>query len=277
MRQREGDIMPSELISVVMPVYQPNKKYLCQSVKSILEQNYPHFELIIIEDPSENLGQEIVKEFNNSKIRYILNPDRTGFAHQINQGINLAKGKYIARMDADDVAEKDRLNLQIKLLLKNPDISLIGSSLKIIDENDKIIGVRKYPQTTEEIVKLMRIKNAIAHPTVMFKKEVLKVSLYTSEFDTLADYDLWAKMILNNKNFYNIQQPLLRYRIHPNATKHYLLKKQLRDTIKIKKKYFRFKKGWNMFCELRYWAEHVLLILPAILVYRLFLKINIEK
>ena len=249
--------MARDLISVVMPVYRASAEYLSRSIQSILEQDYPHWELIIVEDPSPNTTGELIKSFRDERIVHVINSGRTGFVAQINRAVTLARGLFVARMDADDISTKERLGRQIDFLISHPDIHVVGSNLYIIDERGESLGERRYPENSEAIGNNMRLRNVIAHPSVMLrKKDLIAAGGYTEEFGTLADYDLWARMTVSGKKFFNLTQPLLRYRIHRDATKNTLLKKQLSDTVKIKKKYFRFRQGWSLACELRYWDEN---------------------
>lgn len=267
-----------ELVSVVMPVWRAQEEIFKQAVQSILDQDYKNLELIVVEDPSEITQVESIKQFADERIRYFLNSERTGFARQINKAIELARGEILARMDADDVARSDRLRRQYDFLQENLEIDLVGSNLEVIDEQGASIGERIYPEQTELVAQEMCMRNAVAHPTIMMRRKVLgELGGYSQEFDTLADYDLWAKMIGAGKKFYNIQEPLLKYRMHQGATKSYFLKKQLQDTIYIKKKYFRQQSDWSNRAEVRYWAEQLLRLLPGKLIYWLFLKINIKK
>ncbi len=270
--------MTNKLISIIMPVWNTSPNYLKQAVKSILNQDYKNFELIIIEDPSENIQKNIINDFNDSRIKYFLNQTRTSFVEQLNKGIKLAQGEFIARMDADDISEPNRLSLQIKFLSENSDIFLVGSNLTIINKNNKIIGNRKYPENSKQINKKIKIRNIIAHPSIMFyKKDFQEIGCYKKDFNLLADYDLFSRLILKNKKLYNLQEPLLKYRIHSTGSKKYELKKQLKDTIKIKQKYFRFKKEWTVFAEIRLWLEFLLLLFPNKLIYYLFKCLYIKK
>lgn len=265
----------SELISVIMPVYRPNSLFLSLAIASVLEQSHSNLELIILEDKSALTNEKTVKDFNDPRIHYILT--QNNFANLVNQGLALSNGEFIARMDADDICEKDRLEKQLDFLLKNPDIGLVGSNLTIINETGQIIGQRFYPTNSLKIAQAMRLRNSLAHPTVLMrKKDLIAVGAYNQEFDTLADYDLWARWIGAGLKFSNLPEKLLRYRMHTGATKSYRLKKQLQDTLNIKKKYFRFKKGWTWFAETRYCLEKILLFLPSKFVYWLFIKINIK-
>lgn len=269
--------MKTKLISVIMPVWNAPKIFFEKAVQSILNQDYKNFELIIVEDPSSNTQISAIKQFNDSRIKYFLNSNRTNFVEQLNKGVELAQGEVIARMDADDIAELNRLSRQLDFLISNPKISLVGSNLTIIDKNNKIIGTRKYPEKPSEIAKKMKISNVIAHPTIIFyKKDFQEIGGYKKEFGLLADYDLLCLLSLKNKKFYNLQEPLLKYRMHYAGSKNYELKKQLQDTIRIKQKYFRFKLGWTIFAEVRILAEFFLLLLPSKLVYKLFKATNIK-
>jgi glycosyltransferase involved in cell wall biosynthesis len=270
--------MSEELITVVMPVYRTPDHYVREAINSIVAQDYSHLELMIIEDPSDKIVADIIREFDDGRIIYVLNHNRTSFVRQINKGIELAKGNLIARMDADDISESNRLSIQHLFLHEHQDISAVGSNLSVINEHGVCIGYRSYPEGNENIANKMRIRNAIAHPAVMFrKKDYLEVGGYNDEFDTIADYDLWIRMLLTGKHFHNIQLPLLKYRLHAGATKGYLLKKQLTDTLRIKKKYFRWNRGWNISCEARFLFEHMLRALPSKWVYSLFVTVNVRK
>lgn len=270
--------MPKDLITVVMPVFRTVDKYVRESVKSILVQDYANLELIIIEDPSDCVAERAVRAFSDVRIRYVMNSQRTNFVQQINKGIELASGDLIARMDADDISDPSRLRIQRAFLQERPDISAVASNLKIIDEQGICVGYREYPEFPEDIANKMRIRNVVAHPAVMFrKKDCFEVGGYSEEFDTISDYDLWIKMHLAGKKFYNIQQPLLNYRMHTGATKGYLLKKQLADTLRIKRKYFRSKKEWDIRCEMRFMGEFMLMVLPSRWIYALFITFFIGK
>ncbi|HPA25820.1 MAG TPA: glycosyltransferase [bacterium] len=265
------------LISVILPVYKPQKKFLTLAIQSILNQTYKNLELIIVEDKTELTNEQIIKNFSDSRIIYILNEARTDFARQINSGLKVAKGEFVARMDADDISEPNRLEKELNFLLSHPGISFVGSNLTIINEKNDLMGARFYPQNSLAIAKKMRLRNSLAHPTVMLRKrDLLDLGSYNQEFDTLADYDLWARGILAGLKYYNLPDKLLRYRLHSGAYKSHSLKQQLKDTLNIKKKYFRFKAGWSFLAEFRYWAEKILLFLPGEFIYWLFMKTNIK-
>ncbi|MBC7353425.1 MAG: glycosyltransferase family 2 protein, partial [Thermogutta sp.] len=146
----------SPLISVNMCVYRPHPVYFREAVQSILNQTFEDFELIIVEDPSEVDGREIISDLlSDKRIRYIHNEQRTGFCAQKNLAIQLSQGQYIAMMDADDISESNRLQLQFAHAEANPRIKVHGSALTIVDEEGRIIGFRKYPTEPEMVWKAM--------------------------------------------------------------------------------------------------------------------------
>jgi glycosyltransferase involved in cell wall biosynthesis len=266
------------IISVVMPVYNAEKDLAAQAIKSILEQDYKNLELIIVEDPSSKNITSTIASFNDPRIIYLLNPQRTSFAEQINRGIHLGKGAFIARMDADDMAEPCRLSLQYEFMKTHPEISVVGSNLKIM-MNSEVIGLRFYPETHEKIAHQMKLGSAVAHPSVIFrKKDVLEVGGFLPEFGVVADYDLWCRMLLAGKIFYNYQQPLIRYRIHAQASKMTSLKKTLGATLEIKKRYFKGKKDiWGVQASTRYNLERFLMFMPSRLIFKLFIAASIKR
>lgn len=117
-----------------MPVYNA-EKFLKPAIESILNQTFSDFELIIIDDNSNDKTADIIKSYNDNRIKHIVNPNRIGFTNSLNQGLKIAQGDYIARMDADDISDPERFSKEIEFLENNPDIGVCGSWMKIIDEN----------------------------------------------------------------------------------------------------------------------------------------------
>ncbi len=199
-------------LSVVMPVYNTKKVFLCESIESILNQTYYDFEFIIINDGSTDDNVEnVILSYKDNRIKYI-KQENSGIVKSLNNGFTLAKGEYIARMDADDIAMPNRFEKQIEFLDTHNNISICGSNIEIFRQNSS--KIRKYPENPK-ILELLK-ECCICHPSVMLrKKDFEKYALeYTNEY-LCEDYDLWTRAI-KFLNFYNIQEPLLRYRIHEN-------------------------------------------------------------
>ena len=223
-----------------MPVYNADR-YLAEAIGSILDQTHRSFELIIIDDASSDKTREIIEGFakHDKRIRYIRNDERTGIVPSLNQAISLSRGEYIARMDSDDVAIATRLEKQVEYLEHHKDIALVGSDLTVIDANGKEIGTRIYPKTSAEILSKILFYNPVAHPAVMLRKSVLSsVGGYDPAFTFAEDYELWLRIGKRYK-FANLQEPLLKYRLHPAAIKSKSFRKAEINTIRAKMKAMR--------------------------------------
>lgn len=260
-----------ELVSIILPALNPDPTFFRSALESLLNQSYRHIEIIIVEAPGELTGQKIVESFKDPRIRYILNPARTSLKDQLNQAIAASRGQFIARMDADDISAPDRIEKQLQFLNANKEVSLVGSCLEIIDEKCRSLGFRRLPETHENIVRGLRTYCTIAHPSIMFRKiDAVEMGCYR-EGAPMEDWDLWCRMALSGKKFFNIQEPLLRYRVHDRAGKLTSLKKTLKTGIALKKRHFKSVPGcWGLKEELRCCLEQGLLFLPPKLVLKLF-------
>ncbi len=203
-------------ISVVLPVYNPEKQWLKEAIESILNQTYKDFELLILDDGSKDNIEEIINEYNTQKeygdkIKFIKLPHK-GIAQTLNRGFDEARGEYIARMDADDISHPDRFKIQVEFLDNNPEYSIVGCSIELFGDKKE---VWYYPQTPKYFD---FIKGCfIAHPSVMLrKKDFEKYNLRYKTDVVCEDYELWSRAIRHLK-FYNLQQILLKYRTHKNS------------------------------------------------------------
>lgn len=201
-----------------MAVYNA-EKYLKEAIESILNQTYEDFEFIIINDCSIDSSYKILKKYseNDKRIRLINNNENLGLTKNLNNALKISKGKYIARMDADDISELNRFEEQIKFLEKNIGVDIVGTFSNDINEDGNITGERKNPVTHDEILSLLPKVNPIAHPTVMMrKKSIEKINGYNEEFKKCQDYELWFRAISNGLKCYNIPKFLFKYRMNDN-------------------------------------------------------------
>lgn len=201
-------------ISVLLPVYNA-EKYLNESIESILNQTFTDFELLIIDDGSTDKSWQIIQSFDDRRIQVIRNDKNLGLIKTLNKGINLAKGKYIARMDADDIASQQRLEKQFNFLEQNPQYALIGSQAKFIFENKSSNIIFEIPTNDDEIPIFSLFNCPFIHPSIMIRTEVLKEFYYNEDFATAEDYELWTRILKKYKGS-NIKEVLLSYRIHGN-------------------------------------------------------------
>jgi glycosyltransferase involved in cell wall biosynthesis len=254
-----------------MPVLNPHPVYFPQAVQSVLSQTHRDLELIIVEDPSERSAQGLLAPFHDSRIRHLTNPTRTSLVKQLNRGLNEARGELVARLDADDIAEPERLAKQVAFLNAHPDVTVLGSQMTIIDIAGNVLGYRHYPRSHEAIFRSLCRFNPMGHPTVMFRKAaILKAGGYQYDrYPATEDYELWSRLATIGHRLANLPEPLLRYRIHPEGMKTAKLRGILRGTLEIKRRYWG--DHMDLRARARMWAERLLLWMPPWLVLRLFI------
>jgi glycosyltransferase involved in cell wall biosynthesis len=209
--------MSTVVISVIMPVYNA-EKYLREAIDSILTQTFGNFEFIIIDDSSSDESIQIIESYNDSRIIFLENEVNQGISVSLNRGIKIARGKYIARMDSDDIAMPQRLEVQYSFLQKNSDICILGSWVEAFDEYQNK-SIWKYPLTSSQILIEMLFRSPVAHPSVMFRKSIVQdfEIFYNPIYSKSEDYDLWTRLVKMHK-FANLDESLLKYRIHSQQT-----------------------------------------------------------
>jgi len=206
-------------ISVIMGIYNCEKT-LKESIDSLLNQSYKSFEIILCDDGSKDTTLQIAKDYVKKypqKIRLIQNETNNGLAYSLNRCIDISKGEYIARMDADDVSYKNRLEKQISYLESHPECALVGSQVFLFNDNG-IWGVRK--AKSDPLKKDFLFGSQFVHPTIIIKKTILnQIGNYTVSKATLRaeDYDLFMRVYAAGFRGHNLQDVLLNYR-EDNAT-----------------------------------------------------------
>lgn len=240
--------MNNPKISIVMSVYN-GEKYLDESIQSILTQTFEDFEFIILNDCSTDNSLHVIEKYSDKDNRIFLinNNVNLGLTKSLNLGIKKAKGQYIARIDADDIALQERLKIQFDYLEKNKDIFLVGSGAYYVDENGKIITTKKALTETTDIEKELPTLNCLHHPTIMFRHEGF---IYREKFVYTQDYDFYLRLLSSNKKISNIPQPLIKYRINPSAISWSKQSKQKYFALKAKEFYYqRLKYGEDEYNE----------------------------
>lgn len=201
----------SLLVSVVLPTYKREER-LRKAIESVLNQTYKNLELIVIDDTPDDSIFNVISEIKDSRIIYIQNKERLGFVKSLNKGVSLAKGKYIARIDADDSwLNFKKLEKQVNFLEKHPDYVLCGGGVIITDEKGKEIVRFLDPEKDEEIRKSILFLSNFVHSSVVFRKNVFNlVGGYDEELKQSEDRDLWLKLGKVGK-FYNFQEYFVNY------------------------------------------------------------------
>jgi len=227
---------PEPLVSIIMPCYNA-ERFLKKAIESMLNQTFTDFEFIIIDDCSTDRSAAIIHEYikDDPRIRYIKNDKNRGVASSLNIGINNSNGKFIARMDADDISAPERLKKQIEHMKNNPDCVACGSDIIIINEHGSIIGSRKYLYSNKTIKKNIHRASCFAHPTVIIRAETLRNNglLYSISLPWVEDFDLWFKLSEHGE-FSNLEESLLYYRLSSSSVKNSHCKESLRNTIRLK-------------------------------------------
>jgi len=205
-------------ISVIMSTNNEPEIYIKESIESILNQTFRDFEFMVVIDNPNNIKLKNVLEnyaSEDCRITLINNEKNYGAAKSRNNGINNAKGMYIAIMDADDISLPNRLQTQYEYLEKNPEIFLIGSGIIDVDKDGNEIVKHKMVTSETKLKKILEKRNAINHPTIMFRND--KKTYYREKFLNAQDYDLYLRLISENKRLKNIPEILLKYRINQNS------------------------------------------------------------
>ncbi len=194
-----------------MSVYN-SENHIKSAIESILNQSYSHFEFLIINDGSTDDSEKIIKSYQDNRIVFINNEKNLGLTKSLNIGIKKAKGKYIARMDADDISLPQRIKKQLDFLQNNQDYTAIGSSVERIDDNSKHIENWLLKSPPEKIFYLLHFRNCLIHSSMMYKREdVIKVGLYNEKIKFAQDYDLWIKLS-NFSKIAILDEVLLKFR-----------------------------------------------------------------
>ena len=206
-------------LCVLMPVYNGGR-YLRESIASILAQSFKDFELLIIDDGSTDDSVSIVKSFSDPRIRLVLNEHNIGVARTLNKGLELARGEFIARMDADDISLPKRFEKQLAAFNSCPEVVVVATKVQLIDSNSEDSGEWLEDVTTsthEEIVRCLPRANCIAHPSVMIKTAVARQYMYWDRNDPSQDYNLWLRLTANHLRIEKIDDILLKYRVHSQS------------------------------------------------------------
>lgn len=202
------------LVSVLMPV-RNGERYLRQAVDSVLSQKFHDFEFIIIDDASTDNTPQILRSYSDSRIRVLPNELRLGVARSLNRGLGAARGKYIARQDADDTSEPERFERQVRMMEANPSIVVLGTSATVIDGEGKVESF--WDCATEDVeLKWSLIKGSpFIHPSIFIRSEAIRrVEGYpiSEEVSFCEDFELWSRLERQGE-FRCLPERLMRLRI----------------------------------------------------------------
>jgi glycosyltransferase involved in cell wall biosynthesis len=202
------------LVTVLMAVYN-GERYLREAVESTLNQTFRDFEFLIIDDGSTDGTANMLRGFSEADSRVkVHSQENIGQVPTLNRGLKLAAGRYVARMDADDISLPERLALQVEAVEANPRLGVVGTSAVVIDEDGRRIVERPALSGDRDIRAWFQRGNCMMHPTVMIRRKAIEdVGGYRPAFAPAEDYDLWLR-ISEKWELNNLPQSLLHYRMH---------------------------------------------------------------
>jgi glycosyltransferase involved in cell wall biosynthesis len=224
------------LVSVIMPAHNA-QEFLAAAIRSILDQSFTDFELIMVNDGSKDATGQIARNFaeQDKRVKVISYARNKGESAAANIGFAKSRGQYLARMDADDIAHPDRLAKQVAFLNKHPEYIVVGSQAHIIDEFDKVIGQKLFPQSHSEIFQQYGILHPMLHPAIMVRRSLIpwQNKLWANEAEPNDDYYTLFHFLHAGK-FANLPQKLMYYRMHSNNKSMQHIKKKFVNSLRIR-------------------------------------------
>ena len=225
-------------ISLIMSVYN-GEDYLAETIDSVLSQTFTEWEFIIINDCSTDNTSKILAEYASKDARVKVHTNKTNLRlpSSLNKALSLAEGKYIARMDSDDICMPDRLQKQYDFMEANPNVDLSSCRFLTLKNGVYSSGGCGGKGDSESIKALLLVTNPILHPGIIAKADVIKELGYDKNFTCTEDMELWTRFVLNNKRVEILSEYLMIYRLHDKQITETTLDKQKNEVIKIQKTY----------------------------------------
>lgn len=225
------------LVSVLMAVYN-GEKFVAQSINSILQQTFSNLELIVIDDASSDNTPTILKSYQDKRLKIYTNPHNLGLTKTLNRGLGLVQGKYIARMDADDISVPNRIEKQVIFMEQNPDVGLLGGWIRNFDDEGS--HVWQLATAHEQIACKLLFTTQMVHGTAFFRRAILDEQgiNYNENFLTSQDYELWTRLI-EYTQFANLPEVLVEVRHHTQQVTKVHSNDLLSNTAKIRLRQIR--------------------------------------
>ena len=266
-------------ISLIMSVYN-GEDYLAEAIDSVLNQTFGDFELIVINDCSTDSTSEILDKYSklDSRVKVHTNEENLRLPSSLNKAISYAQGKYIARMDADDICLPERLERQYKFMEENPHIALSSCRFMTLKNGVITSGGCGGRSDNNSVKALLLVTNPILHPGIIAKADVIRSLGYDKNFTCTEDMELWTRFVMAGHNVEIMPEYLMLYRLHDKQITETTLEKQRREIVAVQKKYygefletmngeqekfyvdgiyFRHKTDINKFCEFHKWLKSV--------------------
>lgn len=202
-------------VSIIVPCFNEDPGTIEAGLASLRNQTWADFECIVIDESTDPRSAGKAKEFcdGDARFAYVHPPARLGLAASLNLGLSKARGSLIARFDSDDLCLPGRLALQVSFLDGHPEIGVVGGALEIMDNSGRTSGFRYYPLDHDAIARRMMVTNALAHPTVMFRRSLVEShGGYDPDFRYSEDLDIWLRWLNGGARFANLPDVVVKYR-----------------------------------------------------------------
>lgn len=231
--------MTTPTVSILMAAFNA-ASYIDASIQSVRDQDFQDWELIVVDDGSRDETAHILSrhEADDPRIHRILNEENVGLPTSLNRAIKIARGRYIARLDADDIALPDRLTRQIAFLNANRDHVMVGANTYRIDKTDAVIGRTEMPTSDAAIRARFLFENPFIHPTMMMRADLFTDPSirYDESFETTQDWALWLAC-LDHGRVANLRDPVIWQRVHDGSISSTKRSLQLKNSLRIQRAY----------------------------------------
>lgn len=274
---QDGSAAGQPLVSVLMAAYNPGR-YLAEAICSVLAQTFTRFELVVLDDGSTDGTWELLQDFavRDSRVRPFRNDRNLGFSGTRNRLFTLMNpaSEYIAVLDSDDVALRDRLENQLGFLEAHPELGAVGSSIIIIGEDSRITGFRSYPETASAVRTSALCANPLAHSTLFMRKSVHEqLGGYGTELSCCEDYDYLLRMLAIT-DIANLPVPQVAYRISASQWTKRRIRHSLLVSQKVQRRHFFRKDLFSLRALAGHALRYALALLPQHWVLQLFLHMT---
>ena len=247
------------MVSIILPTYNWREEWIRKSIESVLNQTYKDFELIIINDASTNNVEDIIKEYEkkDDRVVYVKNEKNLKLTKTLNKWIDLAKGKYIARQDDDDIwSDKEKLKIEVEFLEEHEDYGLVWTNCIIMDQDENEMYSFNRPGTDKEIRENMMVWNWIVHSSIVMRKSDLEKAwwYYNPDWNYMEDYELWLRLWQVCK-MHNFTDSYIKYRINQKSVTISHYRKQKWFNLRLMFKYAKYypKKYFLKWLAYRLW------------------------
>ncbi len=208
------------VVSLVMATYNDSPSYLISAIESVINQTLLEWELVIVDDSTNDITKQVLNDFANKDNRIIVirsKDGKYGFVKALNVGLEAARGEYVGRMDGDDLSRPQRLEKEVNFLKSNSDFDVVGSHTSIIDSKGNITSYIKFPSTGIRFRLFQIMRCPMQHGSILMRRELIDKGVrYDESFKKSEDLELWLRLQKKGYELYNLQEVLYDFRIEDN-------------------------------------------------------------